>query len=152
MTAILSEHKILENLTSSEKQILNFMYRWSRPIRAGDLSSKLSIKHTTLNSQLQLLEEKALILWERYRTVSLTKSGEKIAAHLVRHHRLLESFFCEYLHMDAEEAHIESMRIFPYVSCNLIYIVSQTVEANKICPCGYPIPESDSCVPEKKIR
>ena len=150
MTVVLSEHKILESLTSNEKQILDFMYRWSRPIRAGDLSNRLSIKHTTLNSQLQLLEEKALILWERYRTVSLTESGEKIAAHLVRHHRLLESFFYEHLHMNVEEAHMESMRIFPYVSCNLIYSVSQTVKGKKVCPCGYPIPESDSCVPEKK--
>lgn len=152
MSVVTCDHMILDTLAPSEKQILDFIYRWSRPIRAGDLSEQLNIKHTTLNSQLQSLEAKNLVIWKRYGSIYLTKAGERIAAHLVRHHRLLESFFHEFLQMKAEDAHNESVRLFPYVSCALMNRVSQYVESNTICPCGYPIPELPTCVPEMEMR
>jgi len=135
----------IDSLNSSEKIILDFLFRWDRPIRAGDLSAELNIKHTTLNSQLQALENKGLIKWRRYRTISLTDTGIKLAKHLVRHHRILELLFNNLLGMTPEQAHRESVRLFPFCSCVLINKVTKVIGNVHLCPCGYPIPESADC-------
>jgi len=128
----------------NEKMILDFLYRWMRPIRAGDLKKELEIKHTTLNSQLEILEKKKLIEWKRYGTISLTEQGTEYAAHLARHHRLLESFFVETLSMSVNDAHEISSQLTPVVSCKLIiYIIEKLGEKEK-CPCGFNIPKTSS--------
>ncbi len=131
------------DLTFQEKKILDFLFRWIRPIRPGDLKGFFNIKRTTLNSQLEGLEKKDLIEWKRYGTISLTTVGKKYAAHLTRHHRLLESFLVEVLDVPVEEAHEISMELTPVVSCKLIKYIINKIGEKDHCPCGYVIPKKD---------
>ncbi len=132
-------------LKENEKVILEFLYRWIRPIRVGDLKNELNAIHSTLNSQLKNLEKDGLIEWSRYGTVCLSKKGKEIAAHLTRHHRILEQFLVEFLEMDAKEACQESEILTPLVTCNLIRRINEKITKSDFCPCGNPIPKEGIC-------
>lgn len=137
---------ILENdqqveISINEKIILDFLYRWIRPIRVGDLKNYLNVKHSTLNSQLQNLEEKHLIKWKRYGSVELTEKGKKYSSHLTRHHRILELFLVETLAISVLEAHKISTEITPVASCKFIHYIVQKFGEHDKCPCGNEIPQ-----------
>lgn len=135
----------MNDLNENEKSILDFLYRWIRPIRVGDLTGELDIKHSTLGSQLESLEKKGLINWIRYGSVSLNEEGKEIAGHLTRHHRLFEVYLVETLGLSIEEAHQESIKLTPTLSCSLIKKIEEKYNDIRICPCGNPIP-GEGCV------
>ena len=135
----------MNELSIQENKVLEFIYRWIRPIRAGDLSKEMDIKHTTLNSQLKALEEKELIQWDRYGPVELTAKGIDKAKHLNRHHGILETFMIEILGMDKMKAQIETLSLAPVVSCNFINLIGNKFNLPEICACGSTIPTEGEC-------
>ena len=132
-------------ITPQEKKILEFVYRWLRPIRVGDLSKEMNIKHTTLNSQLESLEKKRLIQWNRYGPVKLTSKGEEKAKHINRHHGIIETFLIEILGMDIEKAQNETLVLAPVVSCNFVNALGEKFNLPTKCACGNPIPTIEEC-------
>lgn len=138
--------KTTPSVSHQEMKILEFIYRWIRPIRAGDLSKEIKIKHTTLNSQLEALERKKLIKWSRYGLVELTDNGKEKAKHLNRHHGIIETFLIEILGMEPSEAYLETLALAPVVSCEFINLVSERFKLPDICACGSPIPSEEECI------
>ncbi len=134
-----------EAISHQEKKILEFIYRWLRPIRAGDLSKEMNIKHTTLNSQLEALETKNLIKWNRYGPIELTDYGRERAKHINRHHGIIETFLIEILGMEPNEAQKETTTLAPVVSCHFINSLGDRFSLPDICACGNPIPSSEEC-------
>lgn len=132
-------------ISHQEKKILEFIYRWFRPIRAGDLSKEMNIKHTTLNSQLEALEKKSLIEWNRYGPIELTTLGKERAKHINRHHGIIETFLIEILGMEPRNAHIETLTLAPVVSCNFVNSIGDKFKLPDICACGNPIPTAEEC-------
>ncbi|MCG3217957.1 MAG: metal-dependent transcriptional regulator [Candidatus Heimdallarchaeota archaeon] len=138
------------NLPESDKEVLQFLLDWVRPIRIGDLKNTLNKPHSTLNSIIKRLKENNLVTWKRYGTVELTQEGRRTASHFSRHHRILELFLVETLALTAEEAHIESEIIAASLTCNLVnkigeYLINKHGTIPKNCPCGEPIPEDKFC-------
>ena len=65
-----------------------------------------------------------------YQGVELTKSGEKIALEMVRHHRLLELFLMEALGYTWDEVHAEADM--------LEHVISEEFEERMAARLGYP--------------
>ena len=135
-----------KELSIQQNKVLEFIYRWIRPIRAGDLSKEMNIKHTTMNSQLKSLEEKELIEWDRYGPIKLTTKGLNTAKHLNRHHGILENFMIEILGMDKNDAQVETLSLAPIVSCNFVNSIGKKFELPTICACGSEIPTKRECL------
>ena len=138
------------SLSETDKEVLNFLLEWIRPIRIGDLRSILNKPHSTVNSIVKRLKENELVTWKRYGTVELTQKGRGIASHHNRHHRILELFLVETLALTAKEAHNESELISANLTCNLVnkigeYLINKHGTLPKNCPCGEPIPETELC-------
>jgi DtxR family Mn-dependent transcriptional regulator len=139
----MSEYR--NEISVQENRILEFIYRWLRPIRVGDLCKELKIKHTTLNSQLKLLEKKKLIKWNRYGPVKLTQEGIERAKHLNRHHGILETFLIEILGMEKKSAQLETFSLSPVVSCDFINSIGKKFSLPTTCACGNTIPTAEEC-------
>lgn len=133
-------------LSVQENKVLEFIYRWFRPIRTGDLSKEMDIKHTTLNSQLKALEDKKFIKWDRYGSVVLTPKGMDKAKHLNRHHGILETFMIEILGMEKNKAQLETLSLAPVVSCNFINLIGDKFNLPTRCACGNEIPTEKECI------
>jgi DtxR family Mn-dependent transcriptional regulator len=134
-----------QSVSHQEMKVLEFIYRWFRPIRPGDLSKEMNLKHTTLNSQLESLERKNLIKWNRYGPVELTEKGREKARHLNRHHGIIETFLIEILEMSPNKAQIETSTLAPIVSCDFVNSIGERFKLPNICACGNPIPSEEEC-------
>ena len=107
-------------VNEKENLVLDFLYFWNRPIRAGDLNSRLKFKHSTLNSILKRLEGQKLLVWEKYKEIKLTEKGKESAKHVANHHFIIERFLKDSLHCSNEFAHNEAMHLAGTFSCELI--------------------------------
>ncbi len=134
-------------LSPSEKRLLRFLFDWIRPIRPGDIKKELDIKHSTLNSQLEVLQEKKLVAWKKYGPASLTEEGKKVAAHHVRHAVLMEYFLIQVLELQKNVAHEESIKLAPLVSCRLTEAIDEFLDNPEHSPCCGQIPQIKiSCI------
>ena len=130
-------------LSASEKRLLRFLFYWIRPIRTGDLKEELNMKHSTLNSQLEVLQEKELISWKKYGPVSLTAKGTRVAAHHIRHAVLMEYFLIKTLNLPKDIAHEESIILAPLISCRLTDLIDNHLNNPDQSPCCGEIPRID---------
>lgn len=69
------------------------------------IAEAMHIKAASVSEALQKLSDKNLIIYIKYKPVSLTQSGLKIAIEVVRRHRLWEYFLCEKLAYKWDEVH-----------------------------------------------
>ena len=126
--------------SEAEKKILSFLYTWDRPIRAGDLSKNLTIKHSTINSILTRIEERGAIVWEKYGLISLTDNGKGYIEHLTRHRHLFSLLLTDTLEMTTEEAHsIVDVELSSKLSCQIIKKIAEKYNEPSNCLCGQKI-------------
>jgi DtxR family Mn-dependent transcriptional regulator len=74
-------------------------------VQLSQLSELLKVSKPTANSMVKNLQKKGLVNYERYRPLSLTEKGKKVAALVVRKHRLTEMYLYENMGFTAEEVH-----------------------------------------------
>ena len=86
----------------------------------GQLSSALGVVPGTATTMVKALAETGLVLYEPYAGVQLTEAGQKLAALVLRRHRLLELFLVKVLDMSWDEVHEEAERLEHAASERLI--------------------------------
>jgi Mn-dependent DtxR family transcriptional regulator len=72
------------------------------------IATVLEVTPASVTGMIKKLAEQKLVRHTPYQGVELTKSGEKIALEMVRHHRLLELFLFEALGYSWDEVHAEA--------------------------------------------
>jgi DtxR family transcriptional regulator, manganese transport regulator len=60
--------------------------------RASDIAERLDVKSPSVTNMLQKLDGKGLIVYERYRGLTLTEKGEQIARFSQQKHRTITKF------------------------------------------------------------
>jgi Mn-dependent DtxR family transcriptional regulator len=61
--------------------------------RVIDIASSLGIQSSSVTKMIQKLDEQELLIYEKYRGLRLTPTGESIAQSVKSRHRRLEEFF-----------------------------------------------------------
>ena len=139
-------------LSTAEKELLRFLYDWIRPIRPGDIRKHIDVKHSTLNFQLEALQNKGVLTWEKYGPVSLTEEGKEVASHHLRHVALLELFLIETLALDKELAHKESMRVAPLIDCRVAEAIDAFLKNPQSSSCCGEIPPEEVCRTNEQMK
>lgn len=87
------------NLTASEEDYIEMIYRLAQPnkieIRVNELATSLNIKSSSVTKMIKKLNEKNLIIYERYGKIRLTNEGWKVAHYLYQRHHLIYQFLQE---------------------------------------------------------
>jgi len=140
-----------------EVKVLEFLYKWFRPIRIGDLrkellQEELDIPHSSLNSIILRLEKEGFVIWEKYGGVKLTLKGQEKAAHQQRHFHLLVMFLMDTLGLTHDEARKESYRISSLISCNLIAAMNLRLNKPLKCRCDEAIPVVEGCAINESVE
>jgi DtxR family Mn-dependent transcriptional regulator len=94
------------------------------------------------------LAESGLVRYEPYSGVRLTKAGEKLAALVLRRHRLIELFLVKVMGMSWTDVHDEAEHLEHAVSDRLIDRIDEMLGRPSVDPHGDPIPDRHGMVEE----
>jgi DtxR family Mn-dependent transcriptional regulator len=95
---------------------------------------------------VKALAESGLVRYEPYSGVRLTKAGEKLAALVLRRHRLIELFLVKVMGMSWTEVHDEAEHLEHAVSDRLIDRIDEMLGRPSVDPHGDPIPGPEGTV------
>ena len=112
-------------------------------VRTSEIADYLDVTSPTVTSMLDKLAERGLIDREKYRGVTLTTDGERVALEIVRHHRLLEAYLTEHLDYTWDEVHEEADRLEHHISEDFEARVAAALNDPEVDPHGAPIPGAD---------
>jgi DtxR family Mn-dependent transcriptional regulator len=106
----------------------------------GQIASALSVTPGTATTMVKTLAESGLVIYEPYSGVRLAPAGEKLAALVLRRHRLVELFLVEVMGMSWAEVHDEAEKLEHVVSDRLIERIDHMLGYPTADPHGDPIP------------
>lgn len=112
----------------------------------GQLAAALGVVPGTATTMVKALSESGLVRYEPYAGVRLTKAGEKLAALVLRRHRLVELFLVKVMGMSWTEVHDEAELLEHAVSDRLIDRIDEMLGRPEVDPHGDPIPDAEGTV------
>jgi DtxR family Mn-dependent transcriptional regulator len=101
---------------------------------------------------VKTLAESGLVRYEPYAGVALTPAGEKLAALVVRRHRLIELFLVQVLGFGWDEVHEEAEHLEHVVSDRLIARIDEMLGRPAVDPHGDPIPDAQGAVRPQNVQ
>ena len=117
-----------------------------RLVPMGQLAHVLGVVSGTATTMVKALAESGLVTYEPYAGVRLTAAGRKLAALVLRRHRLMELFLVQVLGMSWDEVHDEAERLEHAASDNLIDRIDAMLGRPSADPHGDPIPDPEGAV------
>ena len=108
-------------------------------ISTSNFAKKFEVHPSTVTEHFQKLAELGLVQYERYKGIKLTELGVKEGEFLIWKHRILETFFSDYLDLPKDDACKEASKIDFFISKNIISLICKKFEHPKTCPCGHEI-------------
>ena len=112
----------------------------------GQLAGAVGVVPGTATTMVKALAESGLVSYEPYAGVRLTAPGRKLAALVLRRHRLIELFLVQILGMGWAEVHDEAERLEHAASDQLIERIDQMLGHPSVDPHGDPIPGPEGTV------
>ena len=109
----------------------------------GQVAVTLGIAPGTATTMVKALAESGLALYEPYNGVRLTAAGQKLAARVIRRHRLIELFLVQVMGMRWDEVHDDAEQLEHVVSDRLIERIDEMLGRPDTDPHGDPIPTAD---------
>ncbi|MBK8699246.1 MAG: metal-dependent transcriptional regulator [Saprospiraceae bacterium] len=125
------------------KAIFKISEKEKKSASTNSLAKHLETTPASVTDMLKRLSEKELIHYERYRGVTLTTEGNRIATSLIRRHRLWEVFLVDKLRFDWEHVHDLAEELEHIYSEELISRLDAFLNYPKFDPHGDPIPNAE---------
>ncbi|HAC15435.1 MAG TPA: DtxR family transcriptional regulator, partial [Bacteroidetes bacterium] len=117
-------------------------------VTTQSLADHLKVKPASVTGMIKKLADVNLIIYERYKGVQLTESGEKVAIEVLRHHRLIEMYLAEVLGYSWDEIHDEAERLEHHISEKFEQRIAEKLGHPTHDPHGDPIPDVNLKFPE----
>jgi DtxR family Mn-dependent transcriptional regulator len=134
------------------KAIYTLETRADEPVSTNSLAERLELTTGSVSGMLKKLGELGLISHVPYRGVRLTSEGRRVALEVIRHHRLLELYLAEALHMPWDRVHDEAEVLEHVLSDELEELIAVKLGHPTIDPHGDPIPSADLELEEHPTR
>ena len=135
----------------SKEDYLGIIYKYkdvNGEIKANLIADKLQISGAAVTDMLKKLSRDGHIIYEKYKGIHLTESGESYAKNMVRRHRIWEVFLNQIVGMPWEKVHDEANRLEHSASDELINRLEEMLEYPEYDPHGDPIPSKEGKVPK----
>ena len=124
----------------------------NRLLPMGHLAAALGVTPGTATTMVKTLAESGLVEYEPYTGVALTKAGQKLAALVVRRHRVVEMFLVRVMGYGWDEVHEEAELLEHAVSDRLIDRMDQMLGRPEADPHGDPIPDPEGIVKPQPVQ
>ncbi|OSZ82970.1 iron-dependent repressor [Chitinophagaceae bacterium IBVUCB1] len=140
-------------LTYTEENYLKAIYSIQHTNNVGEVSvneiaERMQTRPATVTDMLRKLSEKELIHYEKYKKIQLSTAGSMVALHILRKHRLWESFLHSHLHFSWDEVHEVAEQLEHIQSQKLIDRLDEYLGYPEYDPHGDPIPKANGDIPK----
>jgi len=95
--------------------------------RVVDLAEALGIAQPSVSNMMRRLDSKGLLHYEKYRGVTLTESGEKLAKRITRRHEMLAEFL-DLMGIDGDTAYRDLEGMEHHISSQTLRGIEQLIE------------------------
>jgi DtxR family Mn-dependent transcriptional regulator len=143
---------ISEAVQDYAKAIWALGRRDALPVSTSARADRLEVSPASASAMVKRLESMGLVEREPYHGVRLTRSGEKVALEVVRHHRLLELYLAEALGMSWDRVHEEAEVLEHAISPAVSELIAAKLGNPTRDPHGDPIPTVDGEIDEVPTR
>lgn len=135
------------------KAIFHLQQEFSEGVSTNAIADKMETKPSSVTDMVQKLAQKKLVSYQKYRGTTLTSKGSKIAANVIRKHRLWEVFLVDKLDFHWDEVHEVAEQLEHIQSEKLIAQLDRYLGQPDFDPHGDPIPDKDGNMKatEKKL-
>jgi DtxR family Mn-dependent transcriptional regulator len=133
-------------ITREREDYLKAIYKLQAeeiPVRTTSIAEALEVEPGSVTGVIKRLGELKLVNYERYRGVTLTQAGEKVALEIIRHHRLLELYLMEALGYSWDEVDAEAEKLEHVISEQFEERIATLLGDPALDPHGSPIPTKD---------
>ena len=146
----------MQSLNSfTEENYLKAIYHLSKEdgsvVTTNSISEAINTTAASVTDMLKKLAEKKLISYVKYQGTTLTDTGRRAAANIIRKHRLWEVFLVEKLDFKWDEVHDIAEQLEHINSPELITRLDQFLGFPKTDPHGDPIPDNEGNFHQKKL-
>jgi DtxR family Mn-dependent transcriptional regulator len=132
------------------KEIYSLAREGQKKIPNLQIGSRLGINPPTVTEMLRKLADKGLISYTRTEGASLTEDGEVLALHVIRKHRLWETFLVSTLGFGWDEVHEVAEQLEHIRSQKLLDELDRFLGHPEYDPHGEPIPNALGIMPVQK--
>ena len=136
----------VENYLKAIYQGQSVLAAHARLVPMGQVAGALGVTPGTATTMAKALAESGLAEYEPYSGVRLTQAGEKLAALVLRRHRLVELFLVQVMGMSWAEVHDEAELLEHVVSERLIERIDDMLGHPTHDPHGDPIPTPEGTI------
>jgi DtxR family Mn-dependent transcriptional regulator len=123
-----------------------------RLMAMGQLATAVGVTPGTATTMVKTLAESGLVNYEPYAGVSLTRAGKRLAALVLRRHRLVELFLVQVMGLRWDEVHEEAELLEHVVSDRLIDRIDEMLGRPEVDPHGDPIPDAGGVVKKQQAQ
>jgi DtxR family transcriptional regulator, Mn-dependent transcriptional regulator len=122
------------------------------PVSTNALAERLGVTPGSVSGMLRRLDDLGLLQHERYRGVTLTAEGRRVALRTLRNHRLLELLLVELLDVPWDRVHREAELLEHVLSDELAERIAAKLGDPEFDPHGDPIPSRELDLTERETR
>jgi DtxR family Mn-dependent transcriptional regulator len=133
------------------KAIYKLQEQHGSGINTNSIALSIQTKAASVTDMVKKLSEKKLLEYEKYKGVSLTNLGKKVAVETVRKHRLWETFLSQKLNFSWDEVHDIAEQLEHIQSQELIDKLDEFLGFPTHDPHGDPIPGKDGEVKQSNF-
>ncbi|MDA3818028.1 MAG: metal-dependent transcriptional regulator [Prolixibacteraceae bacterium] len=131
-------------MTVSVDNYIKTIYKQSKlsgaDTRLSTIASLLNVSNAAATDMARKLSLKKIVNYTKYKSLSLTEKGEKLALKVIRKHRLWESFLFKTLSLSLHEIHREAEQLEHQTSDFLDEKIEHYLGFPAFDPHGDPIP------------
>lgn len=132
--------------TQAVEDYLKAIYEAERgdgPVSTSEIAEELGVAPASATGMVKKLADMNLLEYERYNGAKLTEAGRKMALEVIRHHRLVELYLHEALHVPWDRVHEEAEKLEHVLSDYVEDRIDATLGHPTHDPHGAPIPGPD---------
>ncbi len=132
--------------SQTKENYLKALYHLSKggnKISISELSKEMEVRVPTANSMVKRLQENGWVIYEKYKPLEITEEGLRVAAMIIRKHRIAEMFLVEKMGFGWEEVHNIAEEIEHINSESFFDKMDEMLGYPTIDPHGSPIPDKE---------
>ena len=121
-------------------------------VKTSMLALRMGVAPPSATAMMKKLASRGLVEHQLYYGVRLTRSGQRIALELLRHHRLLELYLAQTLDLGLDAVHGEADRLEHALSETLEDHIDRALGSPTQDPHGDPIPDPKLRIVDSKSK
>jgi len=139
--------KFKNQMTLAEENYIKAIFHLERELQqeisTNAIADVMHTKPSSVTDMIKKLAEKSLLSYKKYQGVTLTDEGKKVAAIIIRKHRLWEVFLVDKLNFQWDEVHDIAEQLEHIKAPELINRLDEFLGFPEVDPHGDPIPDKE---------